>query len=159
MAFSESLAQRIRAAIERQKGIVEKKMFGGIGFLYNGNLLGGVWKDSLIARLGPAEGDKALAEEHVKPFDITGKAMKGWVLVNSEGIESDEQLQGWVQRAMDFVEGLPRKTYSKISTPTPRVVVFRDRAITDKGVLAKLSRRTTGERQGGPPDSTPPDML
>jgi TfoX/Sxy family transcriptional regulator of competence genes len=109
MAFSESLAQRIRSVLARQKGIVEKKMFGGIGFLHHGNMLVGIWKDSLIARLGPADGEKALAEEHVKPFDITGKAMKGWVLVEPEGIESDEQLQEWVQRAMEFVKGLPRK--------------------------------------------------
>ena len=55
MAFSESLAQRTRAALSSKKGIVEKKMFGGIGFMLNGNLLVGVWKDSLIARLGPVE--------------------------------------------------------------------------------------------------------
>ncbi|MGI8981053.1 MAG: TfoX/Sxy family protein [Pirellulaceae bacterium] len=109
MAFSESLAQRIRTAFVRKKGIVEKKMFGGIGFLLHGNLLVGVWKDSLIARLGPSQGEKALAEERVKPFDITGKAMKGWVLVEPDGIESDEQLAGWVKRAMEFVKGLPKK--------------------------------------------------
>ena len=159
MAFSESLAQRIRVTLSRKKGIVEKKMFGGIGFLLNGNMLVGVWKDSLIARLGPFEGEKAMSEEYVKPFDITGKAMKGWVLVEPEGIESDEQLQGWIERAVEFVKGLPKKTYSKISTPTPRVVVFRDRAITDKRVLAKLSRRKKGEGKGGPSDFTPPDML
>jgi TfoX/Sxy family transcriptional regulator of competence genes len=109
MAFSESLAQRIRAALSRKNGVVEKKMFGGIGFLLHGNLVVGVWKDSLIARLGQEDGKKALAEEHVKPFDITGKAMKGWVLVEPEGIESDDQLQGWIQRATEFVKGLPRK--------------------------------------------------
>lgn len=109
MAFSESLAQRIRAALSRKKGIVEKKMFGGIGFLLNGNLVVGVWKDSLIARLGSVEGEKALTEEHAKPFDITGKAMKGWVLVEPEGIEADEQLAAWTERAIEFVKELPRK--------------------------------------------------
>ena len=63
-------------------------------------MLVGVWKDSLIASLGPAEGGKALEDEHVKPFDITGKTMKGWVLVEPEGIETDVQLAGWVLRAM-----------------------------------------------------------
>jgi hypothetical protein len=109
MAFSESLAQRVRGELSRKKGVVEKKMFGGIGFLLSGNLLVGVWKDSLIARLGPTEGEKALTEEHVMPFDITGKAMKGWVLVEPEGIEGDAQLQEWVQRAEEFVKGLPKK--------------------------------------------------
>ena len=60
-------------------------MFGGVGFLLNGNMLVGVWKDSLIARLGPDEGDEALLEPHVKEFDITGRPMKGWVLVEPEG--------------------------------------------------------------------------
>lgn len=109
MAFSESLAQRIRAVLSRKPGVAEKKMFGGIGFLLHGNLVVGVWKHSLIARLGPEDGERALAEEHVKPFDITGKAMKGWVLVEPEGIESDQQLQAWVQRSMEFVKGLPGK--------------------------------------------------
>jgi len=84
-------------------------MFGGIGFMLRGNLLVGVWKDSLIARLGPSDGEKALAEENVRPFDITGKAMKGWVLVEPEGIENDGQLQRWIQRATEFVKGLPER--------------------------------------------------
>jgi TfoX/Sxy family transcriptional regulator of competence genes len=72
MAFSEALAGRIRDALARKKGVKEKKMFGGVGFLQNGNLLVGVWKDSLIVRLGPDEGDEALKVPHVKEFDITG---------------------------------------------------------------------------------------
>jgi TfoX/Sxy family transcriptional regulator of competence genes len=78
MAFSETLAARVRKCLARKKGIGEKKMFGGVGFLLNGNLLVGVWKDSLIARLGPEEGDEALKEPHVKVFDITGRPMKNW---------------------------------------------------------------------------------
>lgn len=84
-------------------------MFGSIGFLLNGNLLVGVWKNSLIARLGPEAGEKALAEDYVRPFDITGKPMKGWVLVEPDGIESDEHLKVWLEQAMEFVKGLPRK--------------------------------------------------
>lgn len=109
MAFSESLAERIRTAFAGKKGITEKKMFGGIGFMLLGNLLVGVWKNSLIARLGPEAGERALAEDFVRPFDITGKAMKGWVLVEPDGIESDEQLAGWIERAWEFVKGLPGK--------------------------------------------------
>ena len=84
-------------------------MFGGVGFLHHGNMLVGVWKDSLIARLGPDEGDLALLEPHVKEFDITGRAMKGWVLVGPEGVEGDEQLDGWIERATKFVKTLPAK--------------------------------------------------
>jgi TfoX/Sxy family transcriptional regulator of competence genes len=76
MAFDENLAARIRHALARKKGIEEKKMFGGIGFLLNGNLLGGVWKDSLIVRLGSEDGEDALLEPHVTKFDITRKPMK-----------------------------------------------------------------------------------
>jgi len=109
MAFDESLATRIRDALARKKGVEEKKMFGGIGFLLHGNLLVGVWKDSLIARLGPDEGEAALREPHVGVFDITGRPMRNWVMVEPEGIEDDEQLAGWIGRAEEFVRTLPKK--------------------------------------------------
>ena len=109
MAFSEALAERIRQGLARLKGIEEKKMFGWVGFLLHGNLLVGVWKDSLIVRLGPDEGDEALREPHVKEFNITGRPMKGWVLVESEGVEGDGQLKDWIERATTFVRTLPAK--------------------------------------------------
>src|SRR6201997_4194242 len=103
MAVNEALAGRIRQRLARRRNVEEKKMFGGIGFLLNGNMLVGVWKDSLIARLGPEQGDEALREPHVKVFDITGKPMKNWILVEPEGVVEDEQLKDWIQRAMKFV--------------------------------------------------------
>jgi TfoX/Sxy family transcriptional regulator of competence genes len=109
MAFSEELAERIRRQLARRKGIEEKKMFGGIGFLLHGNLLVGVWKESLIVRLGPEEGEEALKEAHVSEFDITGRPMKGWVLVEAEGVTGDHQLRGWIRRAVKFVGKLPAK--------------------------------------------------
>ena len=84
-------------------------MFGGVGFLLHGNMLVGVWKDSLIARLGPDEGDLALLERHVKEFDITGRAMKGWVLVEPGGVAGEDQLADWIGRAATFVGKLPAK--------------------------------------------------
>jgi TfoX/Sxy family transcriptional regulator of competence genes len=109
MAFDENLAARIRTALARKKGIEEKKMFGGVGFLLNGNMLVGVWKDSLIVRLGEEQGQEAMLEPHVKPFDITGKSMKNWVLVMPEGVNDDDQLKGWIQRAVKFVGKMPGK--------------------------------------------------
>src|ERR1051326_7569811 len=109
MAFSEALAERIRLALARRKNVEEKTMFGGVGFLLNGNLLVGVWKDSLIVRLGPEGSDAALKEPHIRPFDITGRSMKGWVLVESQGIEVDADLRTWIQRAAKFVQKLPVK--------------------------------------------------
>jgi hypothetical protein len=72
-------------------------------------LLVGVWKDSLIARLGPEQGAEALHEPNVVEFDITGKPMKGWVMVEPDGLENDEQLMGWIERATTFVGKLPKK--------------------------------------------------
>jgi TfoX/Sxy family transcriptional regulator of competence genes len=109
MAFNEALAERIRQQLARRKHVEQKKMFGGVGFLLNGNLLVGVWKDSLVVRLGPDEGDEALKEPHVKEFDITGRPMKGWVLVELEGVESEDQLRNWIRRAAAFVGTLPAK--------------------------------------------------
>src|SRR5436190_23826533 len=107
MAFSEALAERIRHALARRKNVEEKKMFGGIGFLLNGNMLVGVWKNSLCLRLGPEQAEEALAEPHVKKFDITGRPMKGWALVEPKGIEADDQLSEWIQKAVKFVGKLP----------------------------------------------------
>ena len=109
MAFNESLAARISNALVRKKGVEEKKMFGGICLLLHGNMLVGVWKDSLIARLGPDQGEAALREPHVRVFDITGRPMRNWVMVEPEGIEDDDQLSGWIDRATKFVRTLPKK--------------------------------------------------
>ncbi len=102
MAYSDSLAERVRTALARKKNIVEKKMFGGVGFLLKGNMCVGIWKDLLVVRVGPAQYDWALAEPYVMEFDITGKPMKGWVLVKPAGIESEQQLKSWITRAVKF---------------------------------------------------------
>jgi TfoX N-terminal domain len=109
MAFDESLATRIRDVLARTKGVEEKKMFGCVCFLLDGNALAGVWKDRLIARLGPDEGEAALLEPHVGAFDITGKPMRNWIAVEPEGVEDGDQLKAWIDRAVEFVRTLPRK--------------------------------------------------
>jgi hypothetical protein len=109
MAFDESLAARIRDLLSARKSVEEKKMFGGLAFFLRGNICVGVWKDSLIARLGPDEAEAALREPHVRPFDITGKAMSGWVLVGPRGVEEDDHLADWVGRALRFTLTLPAK--------------------------------------------------
>ena len=109
MAFDEALAGRIRRRLARRKNIEEKRMFGGVAFLLNGNLLVGVWKEALVVRLGQHEGEEAMKEPHVREFDITGRPMRNWVLVEPEGVEDDEQLSAWIQRAVKFVGALPAK--------------------------------------------------
>src|SRR3954451_16410755 len=106
MAFDECFAARIREALARKKGVREKKLFGCACFLLGGNVLVGVWKDSLIARVGPDEYEDALLEPHVREFDITGRPMKGWVQDRPGGIGDDERLNDWIQRAMRFVSKL-----------------------------------------------------
>jgi TfoX/Sxy family transcriptional regulator of competence genes len=109
MAYSESLAFRIRDVLTGQRGFTEKKMFGGVGFMLHGNMCVGIWQTSLIVRLGVEQAAAALKEPYVVEFDPTGRPMKGWVVVEAEGIETDRQLREWIERAVEFVETLPRK--------------------------------------------------
>lgn len=109
MAFDESLAERIRQRLARRKNVEEKKMFGGIFFMKNGHMLVGVWKRSLIAQVGCKQSEDALLEPHVKQCDIPKRVIKGWVLVAPEGVEDDDQLKVWIQRAVKFVGKLPAK--------------------------------------------------
>jgi hypothetical protein len=109
MAYDPLLADRIRKALARKKGIDERKMFGGVCYLLHGNILVGAWKDSLIARVGTEEKDRALREPHVGEFDITGRPMKGWIMVAPAGLAADEQLNDWLGRALRFVRSLPKK--------------------------------------------------
>jgi hypothetical protein len=109
LAYSESLALRVRNLLGRRRGIAEKKMFGGVVFLLHGNMLVGVWKNSLIARLGPDQAEAALQRPNVVEFDVTGRPMRGWVMIEPEGLDTDEQLQEWIAQATEFVETLERK--------------------------------------------------
>ncbi len=109
MAYDTLLAERIRAVLKRQPGIIEKNMFGGVCFLLNGNMLVGIWIDGLVARLGPEVGAAALAQPYVGPMVLTGKPMKGWVIVAPSGIATESDLKSWIQLAMEFVKGLKPK--------------------------------------------------
>jgi TfoX/Sxy family transcriptional regulator of competence genes len=109
MPYSKSLAARTRHALSRYQCVIEKKMFGGVAFMLHGNMLVGVWKDSLIVRLGQEQGEKALAAPGVKLFDVTGRPMKGWGMVEPDGIESDDQLGEWIRQAEVFILTLPAK--------------------------------------------------
>ena len=109
MPYDEILDERIKKIVSRWKGTSDKKMFGGVCHLLNGNMFCGVHKDFLILRLGEDKSRDALTQEHVRPFDITGKPMKGWVMVAGDGCRSDQTLGVWLDRAKKFVKSLPPK--------------------------------------------------
>ena len=118
MAYSTLLAERIRAVLKRQPGMTEKQMFGGVCFLLHGNMLVAIWVDDLVARLGPDVGDAALAQPHVRPMDLTGRPMKGWVIIAPAGIATDADLKSWIQLSLQFVKGMePKGTRSTTTRP------------------------------------------
>jgi TfoX/Sxy family transcriptional regulator of competence genes len=109
MAFSEELEARIQKHISGWDNTEAKKMFGGVCHLINGNMFCGVHKDSLILRLGDELSEKAMEAPFVKPFDMTGRPMKGWVMVESGGIKTDRDLGSWLEQARAFAAALPPK--------------------------------------------------
>lgn len=109
MAYDEGLAHRIREVLADQPGLTEKKMFGGIAFMVQGNMACGVSGEEMMVRISPDETDSAVSHPHVRPFDMTGRPMKGWVLVAAGGYEADEDLEAWVRRGVDFALSLPPK--------------------------------------------------
>lgn len=108
MPFDEELAGRVRAEFARKKNVTEKKLFGCVGWLLNGNVCVCVWKRWLVARLG-GESAEALRDPGVREFNITGKPMRGWVMVEPAGVAGDDELRDWVKRCVAFVRTLPAK--------------------------------------------------
>jgi TfoX/Sxy family transcriptional regulator of competence genes len=109
VAFDEDLAQRVRDVLSARADVSERKMFGGIAFMVGGNMACGVLGEDLIVRLDKEESEKALAEDGVRPFDFTGKAMKGIVYVSPERTSDDAGLAEWVEAGADYATSLPPK--------------------------------------------------
>ena len=109
MAYDETLEARTLSATDGWRHVSTKKMFGGVCHLIHGNMFGGVYKDFLILRLGEAAAAEALSKAHTRPFDITGRPMKGWVMIEPKGIETDEALTVWLNKAREFTQTLPPK--------------------------------------------------
>ena len=109
MPFDEGLAQRIREALDGRPEMSERKMFGGLCFLFNGNMACGVTGEELMVRVGPEDHADALERPHARKMDFTGRPMKGFVFVSSLGIESDTDLSDWVERGIRFASTFPPK--------------------------------------------------
>jgi TfoX/Sxy family transcriptional regulator of competence genes len=108
MAYDAVLAQRVRDRMLDAAGVREKKMFGGLAFLTSGNMTVGVNGEDLIVRIDPESMDAVLAEPGVRPFDMTGRPMRGWILVACEDL-SDNELERWIGQARNYVSTLPPK--------------------------------------------------
>jgi TfoX/Sxy family transcriptional regulator of competence genes len=109
MAYDPELAQRVREFLKEKVYFNEKKMFGGICYLHNGNMVCGILNNDLIVRVGPEEYENALKLPNARKFDITGKPMKNWVMVSSKGYDLEADLFEWVQRGVNFTLSLPPK--------------------------------------------------
>ena len=109
MVYNLDLEDRIDQLTDRLGSITKKKMFGGIGYLINGNMCFGIHKEFLIIRTSLEKADDLLKSEYVTPFDITGKPMKGWVKVSPDFVETEDQLMNMLQLGASFAETLPGK--------------------------------------------------
>ena len=109
MPYDPGLAERLHGVVARKRAMTEKKMFGGIGWMLNGNMCVGVYKDFLIIRVGEKKAIALSEEDGVSPMDITGRPMKGWLKVAPDGYEDDAPLKLYTKAAIDFVKTLPAK--------------------------------------------------
>src|SRR5262245_40696107 len=110
MAFDQHLAKRTRAQLSQHVEFVEKKMFGGLAFLVQGNMCCGVHQNTLIVRLDPQSPYAALRRPHTRPFDLSGRPMKGWLLVDAAGLQDDSELAEWIHTAVRYVSSRPAKS-------------------------------------------------
>jgi TfoX/Sxy family transcriptional regulator of competence genes len=110
MAYDQNLAERIRNTLLTHPESVEKKMFGGVGFMLRGNMACGVQGNDLIVRIGEAQNDWALSQPFVRPFMVMpGKPMAGWILVAPGGVSTNQELEFWVNKGLEFALSLPEK--------------------------------------------------
>ena len=109
MAYDEQLAQRVRLALDGQEGLGERKMFGGLGFMVQGNMACGVEGDRLMVRVGPERYQEALGRPHAAPMEFTGRPMRGFVFVVPEGTGTEAVLKDWLEMGVRFARSLPPK--------------------------------------------------
>jgi TfoX/Sxy family transcriptional regulator of competence genes len=110
VAFDEDLADRIRELVAAEKGVEERRMFGGLAFLINGNMsVAASGRGGLMVRVPPDETDKLLTGEHVEPMVMAGRETRGWLRVSVDGVKTKRQLQSWVRRGVDYAKALPPK--------------------------------------------------
>ena len=118
MSYDEELAHRLRELLVDEKGVTEKKMFGGLAFLLHGNLCVSASRTGgLLVRIDPAGTDAALARPHVGLMQMGGRTMDGWIIVAPEGLGTKRELSVWVRRALTFVRTLTPKQPARSGGP------------------------------------------
>ena len=113
MAYDEKLADRIRLTLETIRGIKEKKMFGGLSFMLKDKMFVGIVKDELMVRMNADRYEDALHRRGARPMDFTGKVMKGFVFVDSNGFKTPGQLNDWIDLGLDYVKTASTKKPTK----------------------------------------------
>ena len=113
MVYNEALAARVRPLLSGDLSVEEKKMFGGITFMVNGQMCCGVLKDDLIVKMDPASYEDALAQPGARPFDFSGRPMPGMVYVANSSLGKDEALEQWVSRGVKYVVAHPKAEKKK----------------------------------------------
>ena len=110
MAYDEDLANRIRELIATEPDLTEKKMFGGLAFLIGGNMsVSASGQGGLMVRVDPDATRELLAKPHVRPLEMRGREMDGWLRVDPEGVRTKRQLEPWVKRGVAYARSLPPK--------------------------------------------------
>jgi hypothetical protein len=110
MAYDEDLAYRIRELLAAERGVEEKRMFGGLAFLINGNMsVAASGHGGLMVRVPPDETDTLVARDHVEPMVMAGRETRGWLRVSTDGVRTKRQLQSWVSRGVGYAKSLPPK--------------------------------------------------
>jgi len=110
MAYDEDLANRVRELVLTEEGVTEKRMFGGLAFLIEGNMsVSASGRGGLLLRVEPDETDALLRKPHAHPFEMRGRVMHGWLRVDAEGLQTKRQLERWVARGVAYARSLPAK--------------------------------------------------
>jgi TfoX/Sxy family transcriptional regulator of competence genes len=110
MAYDDNLANRIRAVVQDEPGLSEKRMFGGLAFLVHGNMaVSASGQGGLLLRVDPARTESLVGEPHVRRFEMRGRGMDGWLRVDVEALTTDDELRGWVRHGLAYARSLPPK--------------------------------------------------
>ncbi len=134
MPYDEGLGERIRDVLSDRSDISEKRMFGGLAFLVRGHMCVGIVKGDLMVRVGPEAYEHVVREPHAREMNFTGRPLKGFVYVASQGFEADADLQRWVARGVSYASSLPAKALHGRSVPANKRM--------------QLTRSATARRRG-----------